>query len=72
LKLAREFNVDGVITIQQKFCDPHEGDMVPLKEYLNSNDFPTLFLEFDVTVPLGPMRIRVEAFLEIVGEEELF
>ncbi len=72
LKLAREYNVEGVILIQQKFCDPHECDMVPLKEYLNGNDLPTLFLEFDVTVPVGQMRIRVEAFLEMLGVEELF
>lgn len=72
LNLAREFNVDGIILIQQKFCDPHECDMVPLKEYLKEHGYPTLQLEFDVTVPLGPMRIRVEAFLEMVGEEELF
>jgi len=72
LNLAKEFSVDGVILIQQKFCDPHECDMVPLKEYLNSNGYPTLFLEFDVTVPLGQMRIRVEAFLEMLGVEELF
>jgi benzoyl-CoA reductase subunit C len=72
LKLAKEYKVDGVILIQQKFCDPHECDMVPLKEYLNSNGFPTLFLEFDVTVPVGQFRIRVEAFLEMFGVEELF
>jgi benzoyl-CoA reductase subunit C len=72
LNLAKEFNVDGVILIQQKFCDPHEADMVPLKEYLNANGYQTLFLEFDVTVPVGQMRIRVEAFLEMLGVEELF
>jgi len=72
LQLAKDFNVDGVILIQQKFCDPHECDMVPLKEFLNGNGFPTLFLEFDVTVPLGQFRIRVEAFLEMLGVEELF
>ena len=72
LKLARDFNAEGVILIQQKFCDPHECDMVPLKEFLNENDLPTLFLEFDVTVPAGQMRIRVEAFLEMLGVEELF
>jgi len=72
LNLAKEFSVDGVILIQQKFCDPHECDMVPLKEFLNSNGYPTLFLEFDVTVPLGQMRVRVEAFLEMLGVEELF
>lgn len=72
LNLAKEYSVDGVILIQQKFCDPHECDMVPLKEYLNSNDYPTLFLELDVTVPVGQMKIRVEAFLEMLGVEELF
>ncbi|MBU1318621.1 MAG: benzoyl-CoA reductase, bzd-type, subunit N [candidate division Zixibacteria bacterium] len=72
LNLAKEFKVDGIILIQQKFCDPHEADMVPLKDYLNSNGYPTLFLEFDVTVPVGQMRIRVEAFLEMLGVEELF
>lgn len=72
LKLARDFKVDGVIMIQQKFCDPHECDMVPLKEYLKQNNLPALFLEFDVTVPIGQFRIRVEAFLEMFGVEELF
>ena len=72
LQMAKDFKVDGVILIQQKFCDPHECDIPILKNYLNDNGYPSLFLEFDVTVPLGPMRIRVEAFLEILGEEELF
>jgi benzoyl-CoA reductase subunit C len=72
LQLAKDFKVDGVILIQQKFCDPHECDMVPLKQYLNDNGYPTLFLEFDVTVPIGQFRIRVEAFLEMLGVEELF
>ena len=72
LQMAKDFNVEGVIIIQQKFCDPHECDIPVLTQYLRDNGFPTLFLEFDVTVPLGPMRVRVEAFLEILGEDELF
>ncbi|KPL07597.1 benzoyl-CoA reductase [bacterium SM23_57] len=72
LQLAQDHNVQGAILIQQKFCDPHECDIPVLKKYLNDNDIPTLFLEFDVTVPLGPFRIRVEAFLEMIGEEDLF
>lgn len=72
LQMCKDFKVDGVIIIQQKFCDPHECDMVPLRAYLDENGYPNLSLEFDVTVPLGPMRIRVEAFLEMLLEEELF
>jgi len=72
LRLAREWEVQGAIIIQQKFCDPHECDMVPLRAFLNEHDIPNLMLEFDATTPLGPFRIRVEAFLEMIGQEELF
>ena len=72
LKLAKDYNARGAIFLQQKFCDPHEGDYPDLKKHLESNGVPTLFLEFDITNPLGPFRIRVEAFLETLSEEELF
>jgi benzoyl-CoA reductase subunit C len=70
--LAREWDVAGVIVIQQKFCDPHELDKVAIVKGLEEAGFPTLYLEFDVTVPIGPFRIRVEAFLETLAEEDLF
>jgi len=72
LELAREWDVEGAVIIQQKFCDPHETDMVPLRAFLDDNDIPNLMLEFDATNPLGPFRIRVEAFLEMIGSEDLF
>jgi benzoyl-CoA reductase subunit C len=72
IRLARDWNVAGVIVIQQKFCDPHELDKVAITKALEQEGFPTLYLEFDVTVPLGPLRIRAEAFLETLGSEELF
>jgi benzoyl-CoA reductase subunit C len=70
--LAGDWNVAGVIIIQQKFCDPHELDKVAITKALEAAGYPTLYLEFDVTVPIGPFRIRVEAFLETLGSEELF
>ncbi len=72
LGLAKEFNARAAIFLQQKFCDPHEGDYPDLKRHLESNGIPTLFLEFDITNPIGPFRIRVEAFLETMSEEDLF
>ncbi len=70
--LAKDWNVAGVIVIQQKFCDPHELDKVAITEALEKAGFPTLCLEVDVTVPIGQFRIRSEAFLETLGSEELF
>lgn len=72
LGLAKDYNVQGAVFLQQKFCDPHEGDYPDLKRHLEENGIPTLFLEFDITNPIGPFRIRIEAFLETLTEEELF
>ena len=72
LNLAREYRAEGVVLTQQKFCDPHELDIPSLRHYLEDNGIPCYFLEFEVTVPLGQFRIRVEAFLEQLRAEELF
>jgi benzoyl-CoA reductase subunit C len=72
LRLAKEWNVAGAIVIQQKFCDPHELDIPAIRKALEENGIKTLFLEFDVTVPIGQFKVRVEAFLEMIGEEDLF
>ena len=73
LMFARDFNVDGAIVIQQKFCDPHETDIPFVRKFLEDNGIPTYFLEFDVTSAVGPFAIRVEAFLETLEtEEDLF
>ncbi|CAA7601112.1 FldB/FldC dehydratase alpha/beta subunit [Acididesulfobacillus acetoxydans] len=71
-KLIEDYDVQGVIVIQQKFCDPHELDIPAIQKVLKGKGIPTLFLEFDVTAPLGPFRIRVEAFLEMMRQEDLF
>ncbi len=72
LQLAEEWNVDGAIVMQQKFCDPHELDTPAVRKALEERGIKTLFLEFDVTVPVGQFKVRVEAFLEMLGEEDLF
>jgi benzoyl-CoA reductase subunit C len=73
LKFGKDFNVDGAIVIQQKFCDPHETDIPFVRKRLEDNGIPTYFLEFDVTTAVGPFAIRVEAFLETLEtEDDLF
>ena len=72
LELAKAYNVPGAIVMQQKFCDPHELDIPALTKALNAAGVKTLFLEFDVTVPIGQFKVRVEAFLEMLQEDDLF
>jgi len=73
VNLAKEFKAQGTLVIQNKFCDPHGIEIPPLKEALKTIGVETYPLEFDVTVPWGQFRTRVEAFLEtLTGLEELF
>jgi benzoyl-CoA reductase subunit C len=72
LQLARDWDVKGVIFLQQKFCDPHELDRVAILDFFKQQGIRTLYLELDVTVPLGQFRIRVEALLEQLREEEIW
>ncbi len=72
IELAKRYEVQGAIVMQQKFCDPHEIDIPALTKGLNDAGIKTLFLEFDVTVPTGQFKVRVEAFLEMLQEDDLF
>jgi benzoyl-CoA reductase subunit C len=63
LKFAKDFNADGAIVIQQKFCDPHETDIPFIRRYLEENGIPTYFLEFDVTQPSVPLPSAWRHFL---------
>jgi len=72
VNLVKEFNVQGAILIQQKFCDPHEFDMPVIANKLREMGIPSYNVEFDVTVPLGQFKIRIEAFLEMMRAEDLF
>jgi len=71
LKHAQDWNAQGVLLYQQKFCDPHEFDIPALQKIFKEHDIPILILEFDVTIPFGQFRTRIEAFLEM-AEIEVF
>ncbi len=69
-RLAAEYGVQGAIVIQQKFCDPHELDNPVIISLLQDElHIPSLFLEFDVTIPVGQFQTRIEAFLEMLRLE---
>ncbi len=72
LDLAKAYDVQGAVVMQQKFCDPHELDNPAIIKALNNAEIKTLFLEFDVTVPIGQFKVRIEAFLEMFQEDDLF
>jgi len=64
--LARDYKVQGVLLILQKFCDLHEIDLPVIRSFFQEKGIPGVYLEFDTTVPAGQFRTRIEAFLEAI------
>ena len=62
LSLVRDSGAQGVIFLVPKFCDPHAFDYVALSEI----QVPHLLIETDVTVSLGQLRTRIQAFIEML------
>ena len=65
-ELIKDYNVRGVIFLQQRFCDPMEYDISYMQPPLEEKGIHTLTLELDVINPLGQFRTRIEAFLEML------
>lgn len=66
--LASLGEVEGVIYIIRKYCEPHAWDAVPLVETLKESGIRTLVLELEGADVGGQERTRLQAFLESILE----
>ena len=77
LKLVNESKADaasshvrsGIVFVLPKFCDPHAFDYAMIKEKLDVAAVPHLRLEMEHAPALGQWRTRLQAFLEMIGQE---
>ncbi|NOZ12180.1 MAG: 2-hydroxyacyl-CoA dehydratase [Acidobacteria bacterium] len=70
-ELVSKYEINGVIFLLLKFCDPHGFDYPDLKATLEEAGVPSLFLEVESGKPVdGPTRTRVETFLQILNQQE--
>jgi len=67
LDLARDFEVEGVISQIIRYCVPYAHDMPLITERLKAQGIPTLSLDVEYgTSGSGQIRTRVQAFLEML------
>ncbi len=65
--LAGEKDIDGVIFVVHKFCDPHAFDYPFLRQHLDRAGIPSLLLELEESHRgIGQLRTRLEAFVEML------
>jgi len=66
LETLADFDIDAVIFIHQKFCDPHLSDHPFLKNILNEARIPHMQFELEGDGFTGQVRTRIESFFEML------
>jgi len=67
--IIKEWKINGAIMLLVRYCDPFAFEMPSLKDYFDSLGVPSTYIEYDYTTgALAPLRTRVEAFLETIGQ----
>ena len=69
LQLAKEYNVDGVINTNLKFCTTFKTEAPALEKALEEAGIPVLDIETDYTDnDAEQLRTRIGAFVEMLSE----
>jgi len=66
LQLGINHHVEGVIAVQQKFCDSHGFDFHHVTQAFQHVGIPSLFLEIDNVISVGQIKTRIQAFIEML------
>ncbi|MDO8490963.1 MAG: 2-hydroxyacyl-CoA dehydratase family protein, partial [Dehalococcoidia bacterium] len=65
MKLAKDFNVTGVLWYQLLYCDTYDVEAYYFAQKLAEKGIPMLVLESDYDASdRGPLKTRIQAFLE--------
>lgn len=66
--IIKKWNIDGIVLLLVRYCDPFAFEMPSLKDYLDSLNIPSTYIEYDYTEgALAPLKTRTEAFLETIS-----
>lgn len=67
VRLAREYQVDGVVHYNLQFCHTYANEAVKVKKVLENEGIPLLCIETDYSDgDAGQLRTKVDAFLEMI------
>ncbi|HEY79134.1 MAG TPA: 2-hydroxyacyl-CoA dehydratase [Dehalococcoidia bacterium] len=67
LKLAEDFNVSGIIWYELLYCETYDNESYFFDQKMGERNIPMLILESGYDEGgTGPMKIRIDAFIELV------
>jgi benzoyl-CoA reductase subunit C len=65
-EIAAEYGAQGMILMIRRYCDPFGFEVPALKQYLEGQGLPVLYLEEDYAPVAARIATRVQAFLEML------
>jgi len=67
--IVKKANADAVVILNLKYCEPIAHDYPHLKARLAKEGIPELLIELDGEAPMGQIRTRLQALIELVEEK---
>lgn len=68
VETAKKANVQGMVFLHLKFCEPENYDYNDMREAMNQAGIPCIRLETEyASTSLGQVRTRLQAFIEMMG-----
>jgi len=64
--MVKAFQVEGIVFLTRKFCEPYLFDYVTLGQAVKEEGIPSLYLEYEYPLARGALKTRVEAFVEML------
>jgi len=64
--MVKAFQVEGIVFLTRKFCEPYLFDYVTLGQAVKEEGIPSLYLEYEYPLAKGALKTRVEAFVEML------
>jgi benzoyl-CoA reductase/2-hydroxyglutaryl-CoA dehydratase subunit BcrC/BadD/HgdB len=66
MTLIEEFNISGVIWYQMLYCETYDAESQYFIQNMKENKVPVLVIDSDYMSDTGQLRIRIEAFVEML------
>jgi benzoyl-CoA reductase/2-hydroxyglutaryl-CoA dehydratase subunit BcrC/BadD/HgdB len=67
LKLIKDYNVEGIVSENIRYCVPYAHDLPLLKDRIKESGIPVLALDIEYGTPgSGQIQTRVQALLEMI------
>jgi benzoyl-CoA reductase/2-hydroxyglutaryl-CoA dehydratase subunit BcrC/BadD/HgdB len=70
LRMAEEYNADGIVHYALQFCTPYQIEAYGVEKAARRSEIPFLRIDTDYSLEdIGQLSTRVEAFVEMLGDK---